>query len=83
MSNDNSLSLPELNDRIAVLRDNIRQLWQSSRYVEQLCGLVLRLQICRVIVFQLKSGRTPPPLLPQALHTKRGSRSESRRWSGH
>ena len=26
MSNDNSLSLPELNDRIALIRDNIRQL---------------------------------------------------------
>jgi hypothetical protein len=30
MSNDNSLSLPELNDRIAVLRDNIRQLIERA-----------------------------------------------------
>jgi uncharacterized small protein (DUF1192 family) len=30
MSNDNSLSLPELNDRIAVLRDNIRQLIEQA-----------------------------------------------------
>ncbi|MGD0846744.1 hypothetical protein [Bradyrhizobium sp.] len=30
MSNDNSLSLTELNDRIAVLRDNIRQLVEQA-----------------------------------------------------
>lgn len=30
MSNDNSLSLPELNDRIAVIRDNIRQLVEQA-----------------------------------------------------
>jgi uncharacterized small protein (DUF1192 family) len=30
MSNDNSLSLPELNDRIAVLRGNIRQLVEQA-----------------------------------------------------
>ncbi len=30
MSNDNSLSLAELNDRIAVLRDNIRQLIEQA-----------------------------------------------------
>jgi uncharacterized small protein (DUF1192 family) len=30
MSNDNSLSLPELNDRIAILRDNIRQLAEQA-----------------------------------------------------
>ena len=30
MSNDNSLSVPELNDRIAVLRDNIRQLVEQA-----------------------------------------------------
>jgi hypothetical protein len=30
MSNDNSFSLPELNDRIAVLRDNIRQLVEQA-----------------------------------------------------
>jgi hypothetical protein len=30
MSNDNSLSLPELDDRIAVLRDNIRQLVEQA-----------------------------------------------------
>ena len=30
MSNDNSSSLPELNDRIAVLRDNIRQLAEQA-----------------------------------------------------
>lgn len=30
MSNDNSSSLPELNDRIAVLRDNIRQLVEQA-----------------------------------------------------
>ena len=30
MSNDNSLSLAELNDRIAVLRDNIRQLVEQA-----------------------------------------------------
>ncbi|HLX15585.1 MAG TPA: hypothetical protein VKS24_10310 [Bradyrhizobium sp.] len=30
MSNDNSLSLSELNDRIAVLRDNIRQLIEQA-----------------------------------------------------
>ena len=30
MSNDNSLSVPELNDRIAVLRDNIRQLIEQA-----------------------------------------------------
>ena len=30
MSNDNSVSLPELNDRIAVLRDNIRQLVEQA-----------------------------------------------------
>lgn len=30
MSNDNSLSLPELNDRIAILRDNIRQLTEQA-----------------------------------------------------
>jgi uncharacterized small protein (DUF1192 family) len=28
--NDNSSSLPELNDRIAVLRDNIRQLVEQA-----------------------------------------------------
>jgi hypothetical protein len=30
MSNDNLLSLPELNDRIAVIRDNIRQLVEQA-----------------------------------------------------
>jgi hypothetical protein len=30
MSNDNSLSLPELNDRIAILRDNLRQLAEQA-----------------------------------------------------
>ena len=30
MSNDNSLSLTELNDRIAILRDNIRQLIEQA-----------------------------------------------------
>jgi hypothetical protein len=30
MSNDNSLSLNELNDRIAVIRDNIRQLVEQA-----------------------------------------------------
>jgi uncharacterized small protein (DUF1192 family) len=30
MSNDNSLSLPELNDRIAILEANIRQLVQQA-----------------------------------------------------
>ena len=30
MSNDNSLSLAELNDRIAMLRDNIRQLVEQA-----------------------------------------------------
>lgn len=30
MSNDNSLSLAELNDRIAVIRDNIRQLIEQA-----------------------------------------------------
>lgn len=30
MSNDNSLSLSELNDRIAILRDNIRQLVEQA-----------------------------------------------------
>jgi uncharacterized small protein (DUF1192 family) len=30
MSNDNSLSLTELNDRISVLRDNIRQLVEQA-----------------------------------------------------
>jgi hypothetical protein len=30
MSNDNSLSLGELNDRIAVIRDNIRQLVEQA-----------------------------------------------------
>lgn len=30
MSNDNSLSLPEFNDRIAILRDNIRQLTEQA-----------------------------------------------------
>ena len=30
MSNDNSLSLSELDDRIAVLRDNIRQLIEQA-----------------------------------------------------
>jgi hypothetical protein len=30
MSNDNSLSLTELNDRIAILRDNIRQLVEQA-----------------------------------------------------
>ena len=30
MSNDNSLSLPELNDRIAIIRDNIRQLVEQA-----------------------------------------------------
>ncbi len=30
MSNDNSLSLAELNDRIAVLQDNIRQLVEQA-----------------------------------------------------
>ena len=30
MSNDNSLSLSELNDRIAVIRDNIRQLIEQA-----------------------------------------------------
>ena len=30
MSNDNSFSLSELNDRIAVLRDNIRQLIEQA-----------------------------------------------------
>jgi hypothetical protein len=30
MSNDNSLSLTELNDRIAVIRDNIRQLVEQA-----------------------------------------------------
>ena len=30
MGNDNSFSLPELNDRIAVIRDNIRQLVEQA-----------------------------------------------------
>jgi hypothetical protein len=30
MSNENSLSLPELNDRIAILRDNLRQLVEQA-----------------------------------------------------
>ena len=30
MSNDNSLSLPELDDRIALIRDNIRQLVEQA-----------------------------------------------------
>ena len=30
MSNDNSLSLPELNNRIAILQNNIRQLVQQA-----------------------------------------------------
>ena len=30
MSNDNSLSLPELDNRIAILRDNIRQLVEQA-----------------------------------------------------
>ena len=30
MSNYGSLSLPELNDRIAILRDNIRQLTEQA-----------------------------------------------------
>jgi uncharacterized small protein (DUF1192 family) len=30
MSNDNSLSLSELNDRIAIVRDNIRQLVEQA-----------------------------------------------------
>jgi uncharacterized small protein (DUF1192 family) len=30
MSNDNSSSLSELNDRIAILRDNIRQLVEQA-----------------------------------------------------
>jgi uncharacterized small protein (DUF1192 family) len=30
MSNDNSLSLAELNDRIAILRDNVRQLVEQA-----------------------------------------------------
>ena len=30
MSNESSLSLPELNDRIAILRDNIRQLVEQA-----------------------------------------------------
>ena len=30
MSNHNSLSLPELNDRIAIIRDNIRQLVEQA-----------------------------------------------------
>jgi uncharacterized small protein (DUF1192 family) len=30
MSNDHSLSLSELNDRIAVIRDNIRQLIEQA-----------------------------------------------------
>ena len=30
MSNDNSLSLPELNDRIAILQDNLRQLTEQA-----------------------------------------------------
>jgi uncharacterized small protein (DUF1192 family) len=30
MSNDNSLSLSELNDRIAIIRDNLRQLTEQA-----------------------------------------------------
>jgi len=30
MSNDNSLSLSELNDRIAILQDNLRQLVEQA-----------------------------------------------------
>ena len=30
MTNHNSLSLPELNDRIAIIRDNIRQLVEQA-----------------------------------------------------
>ena len=30
MSDHNSLSLPELNDRIAIIRDNIRQLVEQA-----------------------------------------------------
>jgi hypothetical protein len=30
MSNERSLSLPELNDRIAILQDNIRQLIEQA-----------------------------------------------------
>ena len=30
MDNDNSFSLPELNDRIAVIRDNIRRLVEQA-----------------------------------------------------
>jgi hypothetical protein len=30
MSNESTLSLPELNDRIAIIRDNIRQLIEQA-----------------------------------------------------
>jgi hypothetical protein len=30
MSNDNTLSLPEIEDRIAILRDNVRQLTEQA-----------------------------------------------------
>jgi hypothetical protein len=36
-----------------------------------------------VALFQLKFGRTSAPRLPQAEHTNRVSRSESRASSGH
>ena len=46
MGNYNSLSLPELNDRIAVIRDNIRQLVElaaapsGARYEERTSGRI-------------------------------------------
>ena len=50
MSNDNSLSLPELNDRIAIIQDNIRQLVEqaaassSARDEERISGRIAQQQ---------------------------------------
>ena len=50
MSNDNSLSLSELNDRIAVIRDNIRQLVEQAaassgaQYEERTSGRIAQQQ---------------------------------------
>ena len=69
MSNDNSLSLPELNDRIALIRDNIRQLVEQAAAS---LGAEDEEPISRrIIALQLARCASAPKTLPLR---RRGSR---------
>ena len=84
MSNDSSLSLPELNDRIAVIRDNIRQLVEQAaassgaRDEERTSGRIdrLRTEVCEAqpqdfpYLIIGHTGDTEPPSLRERLQPR-------------